>query len=98
MLSIIGLLQLHGNPHLVVTVFPAQIVVCPEVQNLDGKIIFLLILRCGKPGVEDQLEQLRDYLMHSTGTAIPAPISGSAPRLSVGAMLAAYLWPLCARL
>jgi len=55
-LSIIGSLQLHRNPHLIIAILLPDIVVCPKVQNLDGKIIFLFILGCGKPSVEDKFK------------------------------------------
>ena len=49
-------LQFHRNPNFVVPIFLAEIVVGPEVQDFDCKIIFLLVCRGRKPRVENQLK------------------------------------------
>ena len=47
------LLQFHGKPNLIVPILLTELVVRPQVQNFDCKIIFLLVLRGGKPRSED---------------------------------------------
>ena len=42
--------------------------VCPEVQNFDSEIIFLLVLRGRKPRIEDQLKQFRELLPCKSAT------------------------------